>query len=81
MDDLRLEQDVRSAVCDHPQLKRRQLRFQARRGKVVLQGVVDSYYQKLMAQEIVRRMDGVDEIENRLEVHWHSTTVARPSVE
>lgn len=81
IDDLRLEQTVRCAVGDHPQLKRRHLRFHARSGKVVMHGVVDSYYQKLMAQEIVRRMDGVEEIENHLEVHWQKAPVMRPVVE
>ena len=37
-------------------------------GAVVLEGVVSSYYQKQMAQEIIRRIDGVSWIDNRLQV-------------
>jgi len=36
----------------------------------VLRGVVSSYYQKQMAQEAVRRLQGVEGIENHLEVDW-----------
>ena len=37
-------------------------------GRVVLQGTVGTFYQKQMAQEALRRIEGVREIENRLEV-------------
>jgi hypothetical protein len=33
-----------------------------------VEGVVGSFYQKQMAQETLRRIDGVGSIENRLEV-------------
>jgi osmotically-inducible protein OsmY len=35
---------------------------------VILRGVVRSYFQKQMAQEAVRRISGVEEIHNELEV-------------
>ena len=35
-----------------------------------LAGVVRSYYQKQMAQEMLKNVDGVNEIENQLEVCW-----------
>ncbi|MFO0898395.1 MAG: BON domain-containing protein [Pirellulales bacterium] len=54
----------------HPYLRNRNLRFESRDGRVILRGKVNSYYQKVMAQEIVRRLEGVDEIENQLEVTW-----------
>jgi hypothetical protein len=54
----------------HPYLRNRNLRFETREGRVILRGTVNSYYQKVMAQEIVRRLEGVDEIENQLEVTW-----------
>ncbi len=37
---------------------------------MVLRGVVRSYYQKQMAQEMLKNVDGVNEIENQLEVCW-----------
>ena len=36
----------------------------------MLRGVVNSYYQKQMAQEAIRRVEGVQSIENHLEVDW-----------
>jgi len=54
----------------HPYLRNRNLRFESRDGRVILRGKVNSYYQKVMAQEIVRRLEGVDVIENQLEVNW-----------
>ncbi len=37
-------------------------------GKVVLSGKVRSFYLKQLAQEILRKVDGIGSIENRLEV-------------
>jgi len=61
---------ISSAIDKSPHLKRRNLRFEARDGRVVLRGIVTSYYQKQMAQETLRRVQGVDHIENHLEVNW-----------
>ena len=38
--------------------------------KVTLRGVVGTYYQKQMAQEVLRHVDGVFQITNELEVNW-----------
>ncbi len=59
-----------SALKQSPHLARRQLCVKAHEGHVVLRGVVSSYYQKQMAQEILMRVEGVDRIENQLEVNW-----------
>ena len=62
---------VHQALAQSPFLTTtRQLRFETQEGKVVLQGVVNSYYQKQMAQETLRRVKGVNQIDNRLEVCW-----------
>jgi osmotically-inducible protein OsmY len=58
------------AIERHPHLHRGKVHFETREGRVVLRGVVSSYYQKQLAQEAVRRLQGVDSIENRLEVDW-----------
>jgi hypothetical protein len=47
--------------------------LEAHEGRVVLRGTVQSYFQKQMAQELVRRIDGVQSVENRLVVHWNGT--------
>ena len=65
-----LDELVSAALSDSPYLARRQLRFETEQGRVVLRGVVNSFYQKQMAQETLRRLAGVHHIENHLEVNW-----------
>lgn len=65
-----LENRVHDALQQNPYLVNRQLRFEAQQGRVVLRGTVASYYQKQMAQEALRRLEGVEHIENQLEVAW-----------
>ncbi len=65
-----LDSMISKAIQKHPHLKRRNLRFETQEGRVVLRGTVSSYYQKQMAQEALRRVEGVDHIENHLEVNW-----------
>lgn len=62
---------VSDALANNPYLAtRRGVDITTQHGRVVLQGSVSSFYQKQMAQELVRRVDGVREIHNELEVHW-----------
>ena len=61
---------IGSALKGSPHIPSSKLRFEANEGRVVLHGSVGSYYQKQMAQEVVRTLDGVDEVENHLEVVW-----------
>lgn len=65
-----LETLVGSALMQSPYLATKNLRFETHQGRVVLLGKVNSYYQKQMAQETVRRLDGVHHVENHLEVTW-----------
>lgn len=74
---------LKSASCDHtlnklvddvlkqsPYFARRPVRFETEQGRVILRGVVNSYYEKQMVQEILRRVDGIGQIDNHLEVDW-----------
>jgi osmotically-inducible protein OsmY len=61
---------ISTTIETSPYLKSRNLRFETHEGRVVLRGVVNSYYQKQMAQEALRRVQGIDHIENHLEVNW-----------
>jgi osmotically-inducible protein OsmY len=63
-----LDDRVCTALERNPYLRRGILRFETSRGRVTLRGVVATYFQKQMAQEAVRRIDGVQEIANELEV-------------
>jgi osmotically-inducible protein OsmY len=70
MIDMPLDDRVLTALERNPYVGRRCLRFETSEGRVTLRGVVDSYFQKQMAQEAVRHIDGVAEIANELEVCW-----------
>lgn len=61
---------ISSALEHHPHLNRRNLRFEASEGRVVLRGTVKTYYHKQMAQEALKRMEGVEQVDNELEVAW-----------
>ena len=61
---------VQGALNRSPYLSRRQVQIEASDGNVRLEGTVNSFYQKQMAQELVRRVDGVETIVNQLEVNW-----------
>ncbi|MHB8973674.1 MAG: BON domain-containing protein [Pirellulaceae bacterium] len=58
------------ALSSSPHLFGRKLGFEADAGTVVLRGTVNSFFQKQMAQEAIRRVDGVELIDNQLEVNW-----------
>ncbi len=65
-----LAERVDTAIQASPHRFGRQLRFETAGGHVVLQGRVGTYFQKQMAQETVRRVEGVHTIDNNLEVSW-----------
>jgi osmotically-inducible protein OsmY len=65
-----LAKRVEGALVANPYFSGRRLRFETEAGRVVLSGSVSTYFQKQMAQEIIRRIEGVCEIDNCLEVHW-----------
>ena len=70
MTDTSLQSRVTVALKQNPYLPGRQLDCEMAQGKVVLRGVVGTYYQKQMAQETLRCIEGVHQIENLLQVHW-----------
>ncbi len=70
MIDMPLDVRVLAALEQNPHITRRKLRFETEQGRVTLRGVVGTYYQKQMAQEAVRHVEGVKEIANELEVSW-----------
>jgi osmotically-inducible protein OsmY len=65
-----LEDRVRIVLNKNPHLPRRTLRIEAHDGRVTLKGVVRSFYQKQMAQESLKGLEGLRQIENQLEVVW-----------
>lgn len=66
----RLSDRLAEALTSNPHVHHSNLGLAAEKGVVVLTGKVNSYFQKQMAQEAIRRVDGVDHIDNQLEVEW-----------
>ena len=69
-DPVQLDQRVQSALTKQAGVPQKNLRFEASDGRVTLHGTVHSYYQKQMAQEALRRLEGVQTIDNKIEVSW-----------
>jgi osmotically-inducible protein OsmY len=65
-----LFQQISDALSTNPHVPSQSVRFEAADGRVVLKGKVKSFFQKQMAQEAIRRLDGVQKIDNLLEVNW-----------
>ena len=63
---------VHGALSRSPYAAPRELRIEASEGVVRLEGAVRSFFHKQMAQEIIRRLDGVQRVENCLQVNWQS---------
>jgi osmotically-inducible protein OsmY len=61
---------IRDALTTNPHLPKQPVSIETTDGRVVLKGSVRSFYQKQMAQEAIRRIDGVQQIDNLLEVNW-----------
>ena len=61
---------VRNALNTNPHVQLQNVRFEEAEGRVTLKGSVSTFFQKQMAQEAVRRIDGVEHIENLLQVNW-----------
>lgn len=61
---------IHDALTTNPHLKSDQVVIEAAEGRVILKGSVSSFFQKQMAQECIRRVDGVQQIDNLLQVNW-----------
>jgi osmotically-inducible protein OsmY len=63
-----LSEQVHHVLSRSPYFAGRSLRVEVENDSVTLRGVVGSYYQKQVAQETLRDIDGIDCIQNELEV-------------
>ncbi len=61
---------VQGALSSSPYIPDHQVHVEATDGLVRIEGTVGSFFQKQMAQEVVRHLDGVRRIENQLQVNW-----------
>ncbi len=63
-----LEEKVFGVLGRDPRLARREVYCHTEEGRVILRGWVRSFFEKQLAQEVLRRIEGVREICNELEV-------------
>lgn len=73
LDAVALVQRLDSAIKGNPHLSGHQVFCSEDCGTVILQGRVRTYYQKQMAQESLRKLEGVERIVNDLQVEWQTT--------
>ena len=64
------------AIKQNPHLSRHQVFCQEEQGIVILHGRVSTFFQKQMAQESLKKLEGVEKVINQLEVDWRSTVNA-----
>ena len=65
---LDLAAEIRAALCSTPHFLSANISAELHDDEVVLQGSVGSYYQKQLAQESLRAIDGVNRVRNELKV-------------
>ncbi|MEX0818515.1 MAG: BON domain-containing protein [Pirellulaceae bacterium] len=63
-----LEERIGFAADDSPYLMGPNISIEPNNRRVVVRGVVSSYYEKQMAQETLLRVDGVEAVDNHLKV-------------
>jgi osmotically-inducible protein OsmY len=63
-----LEERIGFAIGDSPYLTGSNVSIEPDARRVVVRGVVRSYYEKQMAQETLLRVDGIESVDNHLEV-------------
>lgn len=63
-----LAQQVYDAIFHNPHLNHRRMHVKAKEGRITLNGSVESFFEKQIAQEALRNIDGVQLIDNQLEV-------------
>jgi len=61
---------IHSAVVHNPHLNHRAMNIKTKQGRVVIQGTVSTFFEKQMAQEALRGIEGIRSVENHLEVNW-----------
>ena len=70
---------IHVALQTSPYFDEEQVQFATRRGEVTLHGSVASFFHKQMAQEAILRLDGVERVDNLLEVNWRASGGPRPA--
>lgn len=61
-----LLQRVQTAVIHHPHLNGRRIHYRTSGKNVRIEGKAETFYEKQMAQELLRKIDGVGKIQNNV---------------
>ena len=61
---------VISAVVHNPHVDLSTMHIETQGDNVTINGTAQTFFEKQMAQEAIRKIDGVNAIENLLEVTW-----------
>ena len=61
-----LLQRLQTAVIHHPHLDARRIHYKTSGSSVRIEGKAKTYYEKQMAQELLRSIEGVGKIENNV---------------
>ena len=67
-----LHHQIAEAIVHNPHLDSRRIKIRTNRGRVVICGSTETYFEKQMAQEALRGIEGITSIKNELEVEWDS---------
>jgi osmotically-inducible protein OsmY len=66
-----LDQQIAAVFHNNPHLQQRDLLIRTDAGHVTLKGRVKSFFEKQMAQEALKRVQGVESVDNQLQVTWN----------
>lgn len=66
----RFDAQVAMKLVNCPHVRPRRLSVETLSGCTRVEGEVDTYFAKQMAQEILRQTDGVESVDNQLQVSW-----------
>ena len=65
-----LNQRIENAIVHNPHFSHRRMYLKMRGGEVVLEGKVETFFQKQMAQEALKLVEGVEHVVNHLDVDY-----------
>lgn len=66
-----LDQEVAAVILSNPHLQQRHVFTRTDAGHVTLKGRVKSFFEKQMAQEALKKIRGVESVDNQLQVNWN----------
>ncbi|MEO8549827.1 MAG: BON domain-containing protein [Kofleriaceae bacterium] len=69
--DERIQEMIHEALTDHEHLDASQITVEVKQGEVTLTGTVEDRQAKRLAEDVVERCKGVNDVQNQLRVHPH----------